>query len=495
MSKQSSILLSKYFEENSFVAGNINSFNKFVDEELQNIVEENKEVEPTIIPANVEKFVIKLDKITVGKPEITEADGSKRDLMPSEARIRNLSYAAPIHLEVSAHVNGVQRENFTTQIGSLPIMLKSKYCHLRNLSRDDLIKRGEDPDDAGGYFIINGTEKVVVAVEDLASNRFVVEEQSTGISDYIGKIFSEQGSYKIPHQIEKLRDELFYMSFTRVKRIPVVVVLKALGMLKDEDIMKHVGLTESGEMYVNLLEFVELKTVEDSLDFIAKKIGITQSREIRIERVKEILDKYLLPHIGEGEKYSLAKAENLCKYLKSFIQISNKDMPLDDKDHYANKRLKMAGDLLADLFRVNIKVLIGDFLYNFQRIVKRGKFPSIKVIIREKLLTQRIYSAMATGNWVGSRKGISQRIERLNYIQMMSFLQRVVSPLSASQENFDARSLHPTHLGRLCMSETPEGTNIGLRKNLALLAEVTDDVNEAELLEQLKGFGLEMRVK
>jgi DNA-directed RNA polymerase beta subunit len=495
MSKGSRLLLSKFFEENSFVAGNIESFNKFVDQELQVIIKENSEIEPTIIPTNVEKFVVKLDKITVGKPEITEADGSKRDLMPTEARLRNLSYAAPIHLEISSHVNGVQRESFTTQIGSLPIMLKSKYCHLRNLSKEDLVKRGEDPDDSGGYFIVNGTEKVVVAVEDLASNRFVLEPQATGISDYIGKIFSEQGSYKIPHQIEKLKDEIFYISFTRVKRIPVVVILKALGMLKDEDIMKQVGLMQSGEMYVNLLEFVDLKTKDDTYDYIAKKIGITQSREIRLERVKEILDKYLLPHIGEGEKYALNKAENLCKYLRSYIQISNGDMPMDDKDHYANKRLKLSGDLLADLFRVNIKVLIGDLLYNFQRIVKRGKFPSIKVIIREKLLTQRIYSAMATGNWVGSRKGISQRIDRLNYINMMSFLQRVVSPLSASQENFDARALHPTHLGRLCMSETPEGTNIGLRKNLALLTQVTQDIDEKDLIGQLKSFGLELRVK
>jgi DNA-directed RNA polymerase subunit B len=157
-----------------------------------------------------------------------------------------------------------------------------------------------------------------------------------------------------------------------------------------------------------------------------------------------------------------------------------------------NKRLKMSGDLMADLFRVNLKVLIGDLLYNFQRIVKRGKFPSIKVIIREKLLTQRIYSSMATGNWVGARKGVSQRIERLNYLQTLSHLQRVVSPLSSSQENFEARSLHSTHMGRLCTSETPEGGNIGLRKNLALLAGISQGVEEEDILPVLIKSGLEM---
>lgn len=489
---KSTVLLKKYFEEGSFVKGNIDSFNRFVDIELPKIIEENQEVEPTIVPANVEEFKIRLEKITVKKPEIIEADGSKRNLLPVEARLRKLSYSAPIYLEFSSIVNGVQRETHTTQIGSMPIMLKSKYCHLKDLSKEDLIKAGEDPYDVGGYFIINGTEKVVVAVEDLAPNRFVVEEQSVGISDFVGKIFSEQGSYRIPHQIEKLRDEIIYISFTRVKRIPVVILLKALGMLKDEEIMKAVGLPQSGEMFVNILQFVDIKDQEDALDLLAKKIGITQVKEVRITRIKEILEKYFLPHIGLKEEDNVLKALNLCKYIRMFIQTANNNLSIEDKDHYANKRLKLSGELLADLFRVNIKVLIGDFLYNFQRIVKRGKFPSIKVIIREKLLTQRIYSSMATGNWVGNRKGISQRIERLNYIQMLSALQRVVSPLSSSQENFDARALHSTHLGRLCMSETPEGTNIGLRKNLALLTRVSAEVDESELLETIKNMGVEV---
>ena len=155
----------------------------------------------------------------------------------------------------------------------------------------------------------------------------------------------------------------------------------------------------------------------------------------------------------------------------------------------------MSGDLLADLVRANLKILIGDMLYNFQRIVKRGKFPNLKVIIREKLLTQRIYSSMATGSWVGGRKGISQRMERLNFLQVQSTLQRVISPLSASQENFEARELHATHLGRLCPIETPEGTNIGLRKNMALLVSVSQESNEEEVMKSLKQMGLKTVAK
>ncbi len=491
MFKAGKLVIKKFFEEKGFVESSIESFNHLIDEELQQIVEENKEIEPTIIPHDIDEFKIRFDKIWVTKPEITEADGSKRPIYPVEARLRHITYAAPCFIEISAHINGVQRESFTTQIGNIPVMLKSKYCHLIGASKDELIENGEDPDDLGGYFIVNGTEKVIINVEDLASNKFLMEKATLGVSEYIGKLFSERGSFKIPHTLEKMKDGIFYITFTRVRRLPVVVLLKALGMLKDEEIMQAVSSKKQyDDVFINLFEFVDIKTEEEALDYIAKKIGITQSKEIRIERMKEILDKYFLPHLGIETEDRLYKGQNLCKYLNKFIRTANEEIPIDDKDHYMNKRLKQSGDLLADLIRVNLKVLIGDLLYNFQRIVKRGKFPSIKVIIREKLLTSRIYSSMATGNWVGGRKGISQRIQRQNYLETMSHLQRVVSPLSTTQENFEARELHATHFGRLCPTETPEGTNIGLRKNLAMLCSITSENPDDEVLKVLKNLGL-----
>lgn len=491
MYKYSKILIEKYFEGQSFVDSNIASFNNFIDKELQGIIEENKEIKPTIIPPNIDDFKIKFNKIWVVKPEMTEADGSKRAIYPIEARLRKITYGAPAFIEVSAYINDVERENFTTQIANLPIMLKSKCCHLNKLSEEELMEKGEDPDDPGGYFIINGTEKALICIEDLAANQLLVEKGTTGTSEYVGKFFSEKGSFKIPHTIEKLKDGIFYLTFTRVKRVPLVVIIKALGLLKDEEITKFVSKDEVyDEVLVNLFEFVEIKAEEEAIDYVARKIGITQSKEVRVERTKEILDKYLLPHLGTDPKDRIVKAYNLCKFIKKFVNVANGKLGVDDKDHYKNKRLKLSGDLLSDLIRVNLKVLVGDLLYNFQRIVKRGKFPSIKVIIREKLLTQRIYSSMATGSWVGGRTGISQRIQRLNFLETLSHLQRVVSPLSSSQENFEARELHPTHLGRLCPIETPEGTNIGLRKNLSLLCSISRESNEDEILKSIKNLGL-----
>ncbi len=484
-------LVRQYFKENSFVKADIDSFNNFIENGLQKIIDANKEIEPTIIPSNIDEFKIKLDKIWVTKPEITEADGSKRIITPMEARIRQLTYAAPIFIEVSAHINGIQRESFTTQVGNMPIMLKSNNCHLAGLSKKELIEKGEDPEDPGGYFIINGTEKVIIKIEDLAPNRFNVNKASVGISEYVGSIFSERGSYKIPHKMEKLRDGILYLTFTRVKRVPVILLIKALGLIKDEEIVKAMGLEDNAEVLINLMEFAHITDREEALYQIAKHIGINQTREILIERVRDILIKYLLPHIGNTEEACRQKALNLCKMFAKFIRVSNNMLPEDDKDHYRNKRLKFSGDLLADLFEANLRVLINDMLYNFQRIVKRGKFPSIKVIIREKLLTQMIYSSMATGSWIGGRTGVSQRMDRLNRIATYSHLQRVISPLSSAQENFEARALHSTHLGRLCPTESPEGTNIGLRKNLALMANASLSVDEDKLLKELKLAGLE----
>ena len=493
MNELSETLIRTYFEEHGFVSSDIESFNNFVETELQKIIEENKDIEPTIIPSNVDEFKIRLDKIWVTKPEITEADGSRRNIYPAEARLRQISYAAPIFIEVSAHINGIQRESFKTQIGSLPIMIKSKSCHLVGMSRDDLITHGEDPDDTGGYFVINGTEKVLIKIEDLAPNAFTVEEATTGISPYVGKIFSEKGSYKIPHTLERLKDGIYYLTFTRVKRIPLFLVLKALGMTNDEEIVTAINLEDDSDLMLNLIEFADVKDAEEAMDQIAKRIGITQTKDIRLARISEILDKYLLPSVGGSFEDRGAKAVNLCKLLFRYAHIASGEQPEHDKDHYGNKRLKMSGDLLADLFRVNMKVLIGDMLYNFQRIVKRGKFPTIKVIIRDKLLTQRIYSSMATGAWIGGRKGVSQRMDRMNVLATLSHLQRVVSPLSTTQENFDARSLHATHLGRLCPTETPEGGNIGLRKNLAILTSVTGPIDQDEFIRKVRAMGVEVQ--
>ena len=118
-------LIRNYFEKHSLVESNIESFNNFMDRGIQDIVNEAQEIIPTIIPSEVKDFKIKLNKITVEKPQIVEADGSKRDIYPMEARLRKLTYSAPVYLGVSAYIDGVEREQFTALIGKIPVMVRN----------------------------------------------------------------------------------------------------------------------------------------------------------------------------------------------------------------------------------------------------------------------------------------------------------------------------------------------------------------------------------
>lgn len=488
------VVVKKYFQDKSFVEANIRSFNKFMDHDIQAIIKDVGDIIPTIIPPDIEDFRIKLDNVKVYKPWLVEADGAKIDILPNEARLRELTYSAPMFVEVNSLVDGVQAENFSTILGKIPVMIKSKYCHLNGLKEEDLIEKGEDPKDSGGYFILNGNERVLVMIEDLASNRFFVERAGVGPSAYTGRLFSERRSLRIPHLIEQMKDGIIYISFTRFKRIPIIAVIKALGLLKDQEITRFISEDKQyDDVFINLYNSIDLKNEEDALDSLAKQSGFALPKEVKIERTREQLDRYLLPHLGITPETRIIKAYNLCKLIKKFLMVAKERHPEEDKDHYMNKRIRLSGDLLADLFTINLRILVNDMMYNFQRLVKRGKFQSIKIIIRDKLLTGRIKSAMATGSWPGGRQGVSQNMERTNFLSTNSHLQRVVSMLSTSQENFEARALHCTHIGRLCPIETPEGTPIGLRKNLAMLSSISHEpYNEESVKKNLSNLGVRL---
>lgn len=265
-------LIEEYFNKHSFVEANLKSFDHFISKELQKIIDEIGEIVPSIIPSDVQEFKIRLDKIWVDKPQIIEADGSRRDVYPAEARLRKLTYSAPMYLEVSAHIDGVQVESFTSEIGRMPLMVKSKFCHLNGLKRDELIAKGEDPDDPGGYFILNGNERVLVMVEDLASNRLFIEKNNVGPSKLNARIFSEGGGLRIPHSIEQMKDGIIYISFTRFKRVPIIAMIKALGLTKDQDITALIsGEKQYDDIFVNLFKVINLKNQEDAVDFLAKE--------------------------------------------------------------------------------------------------------------------------------------------------------------------------------------------------------------------------------
>ena len=480
------LLITKFFEENSLVGSNIASFNDFIDNQLQQIINDVKEAIPAVVPPDVEEVKFEFGTITLRRPTIVEADGSERDLFPMEARLRNLTYSSKVFLEVGLVIDGKERERAEVEIAEIPVMLKSKLCHLSELNADQLIESGEDPEDAGGYFIIDGTERVLVYLEDLAPNTVFSKKITSGPMTHKVSLFSAHDTYRIPHAIERNKEGLFLMSFTTFTKIPFVIVMKALGITVDKEILDLVDYEMNDDLYINLYEALEIKTAADAQEFIAKTMHLALPRDRKIQRVVYMLDNLLLPHIGRDPKHRKAKARFIGRMVKKLTLLKEKKIAPDDRDHYMNKRIRMSGDLLEDLFRTNFKVLVSDILYIFQRGVRRGRIIPLASIVRTKLLTQRIKSAMATGKWTSGRQGVSQRLERDCYTNMYAHLRNVVSLLEASRESFEARELHPTHWGRLCPIESPQGKNIGLRKTLAILSNITKNMNKSEYTKSIK---------
>ena len=476
------LLVKKYLEEHSLVESNITSFNNFVEKRMQEIVQELSETLP-----KEEDIEITLGKIRIGKPLIHEADGSPNYINPAEARLRNLTYSAPVYLEITVK-QGSQIESQEVEVGYIPVIVKSNVCNIAGKSKEECEKLYIDPLDPGGYFIINGNERVMVMSEDLAENQPFIEKSKGKI---MLRLFSRRGSYRIPISVTDTNEGIIELSFSRFKNIPAVVILKSLGMTKESDIAKYIG-KENDELIVNLYEYANIQSPEDAMMLIAEKTSLQGTKKEILDRVKQRMDSYLLPHIGLSKNDRQEKAVTLCKLIKQFL--ISKDSPdnTTDKDHYANKRVRLSGDLLADLFRVNLNILIRDIQHSLQKTQKRKKFYSLKTIAKSTLFTHRIESAIATGNWIGERTGVTQNMDKTNYLAILSQLQRISSSLPGEQENFLARTLHPTHYGRFCPVETPEGTEIGLRKNLAILAKVSTmvELDEKKFLETLMDLGL-----
>jgi DNA-directed RNA polymerase beta subunit len=471
-----------FTREKGMVRFQIDSYNDFISRRIPKVLSEIGVVKPEV--PELGEFKIKLGEFKIGEPSVKEADGSVRGILPLEARARNLTYSAPMFIEMTPILNNIESDTIVVNFGDMPVMVKSRICPLATMSRQELIENGEDPDDPGGYFIINGTERILVLVEEIASNRIITAKVSSGNVAEIARIHSEKDGYIQRHLLERKNDGTITISFANVNKLPIAILLKALGLESDKDIAVVISTDPEiqEEFYVNLYE-TEASTKQGALEDIGKHIKIPQ-KEYRIDRAVKLVDRYLLPHLGQTTDKRIEKAMFLSKAVAKLIKLHLNKIEEDDLDHYSNKRLKLSGDLLEILLR---SILLGKWglitriTYNYQKLTKRGRLPPLQAIVESNVLTNQLVSALAIGSWVGGRTGISQRLERGSYIKTISHMRNVLSPLTSTQEHFEARELHPTHFGKLCTSETPEGSTIGLRKYLAIMAEVTKGVNEKEL--------------
>ena len=447
--------------------------------------------------------IIELGKIRIGRPIVYEANGSQTESIPMMARLRNMTYSAPVYLEFTIVEEGMEIEEVEEEIGNMPVMVKSMLCNLHRHyltgegSSDDDYKnalkiKGEDPQDPGGYFIVNGTERVLVCLEDLAPNRVMVEnEQRYQRKTELAKVFSQREGFRALTVVEKKKDGILQVSIPVASgQVPLAVLMMALGMESADDIMQ--AITNDPEMQNLILANIEeihstegIYTTQEALEYMERRFAAGQSKEYRKKRINYILDNTLLPHLNTTYEARLKKAVFLGRMAREVLELNRGQRKPDDKDHYANKRLKLAGNLMEELFRSGLQALLNDMKYQMERSYSKRKENRIHHAVRRDVLTNKIMHAMATGNWTGGRAGVSQLLDRTCNMATLSHLRRVISPLTRSQPHFEARDLHPTQFGRLCPNETPEGQNCGLVKNLALMVDVSENLPDAHIREVL----------
>jgi len=538
-------IVESYFKHRSLVNHQLASYNDCIpigdgkESRMENIVrnirigsdEPVEDDEGGLVKLDLldKEIIVRLKNLRLGRPTIKEANGAEHHATPMECRLRKLTYFSPVYLDFKIFRDDLPpspgsemgfQEETSVHIGNLPIMVRSARCNLnpnhadenRRLSPETstedserytqlLRKYGEDPLDPGGYFIINGTERVLISMEDLAPNRVTVEKNKKYAHEtQVAKIFSQKDGVRKPLNVEKRRDGMLMVKIPSAGTtpIPLVLLMRALGVAKDMDIFASIAGPPEAMKYTvaNLNDLRDneeygVDTSEEALAWLEKKFAAGQQKEYRESRIQNLLDNELLPHLGSKFDNREKKAIFLGRIARQVLEMAIMDKDPNDKDHYANKRVRLAGDLVEDLFRVSLQQLARDLKYQLERHHNRKRELRISSCLRPDVLTTKIMHALATGNWVGGRSGVSQLLDRTTYLSALSHMRRVTSPLVRSQPHFEARDLHPTQWGRLCPNETPEGQNCGLVKNAAQMIDVSEEVPEEDVKALLKEAGVD----
>ncbi|EPB70200.1 DNA-directed RNA polymerase, beta subunit [Ancylostoma ceylanicum] len=452
------LLVPAFLKVRGLVKQHIVSFDYFVNQEIKTIMLANQKITSDANP----NFYLKYLDIRVGKPSSEEGLNQIHDkITPQECRLRDMTYAAPINVDVE-YTRGSQR------------------------AEEELARVQECPYDPGGYFIVKGSEKVLSSTAEKKSKTYVI---------------ARRNRYWLRHN--QLTDD-----------IPVAIVFKAMGVESDYNIISAVGLEEK---YVTAFAASldecsanNISTQQQAINYITTKIkarkyggpyGVAASSNIPVPKEHEAVDflsTSMICHIPCNDGNFKMKAIFLGLMTRRLIQAELGECDLDDRDFYGNKRLELAGSLLSLLFE--------DVFKRFNSELKRvadnslGKTLAAPLDIvkhmRQDLITHAISNALSTGNWIikrfrMERHGVTQVLSRLSYISALGMMTRINSTFEKTRKVSGPRSLQPSQWGMLCPSDTPEGEACGLVKNLALISHITTDSDERPVLRLLFNSGVE----
>jgi DNA-directed RNA polymerase II subunit RPB2 len=488
-------LIRDYFSRNDMANIQKESFDFFIHHRLQKIIDEEPFVECCI--KNQEYFRIEFGQVYVDHPYILDENRIVRYIFPNEARIRELTYASPVLINIKTlwyKKCGDDREVLEEKthnricIAKIPMMIGTSKCNLFTKTPLQKQEQGECQYDNGGYFIVKGKERVLVAQERMNHNNVYVFQQHHAKYRYYSEIrsISEETGHSVLTQM-KLQENDFKITMTLpyiTQDISVGCVFRALGLsYEDLERLLRSSLREVYEdarvrPFLNAIyrEFVCLEDDRQANLFLSQFTMHVLSREKKEQYIKQILTNELFPHLGiccSLEQKTIFMGHMMYKLFMVFLGRCVED----DRDHISNKRIETAGYLLSELFRTLYK----RFIRSLEPIIAKRQ-DVMASIMRFNILTHGIKHCFSTGNWGLPksnyvRTGVSQILSRLTYNSFLSHLRRIIIPIGKEGKNTKIRQIHSSSVFFVCPNETPEGHSAGIVKNFAIMTRVSNKID------------------
>lgn len=460
--------LESYFREYGLVRHQIETFNRFVLFDIENIIRD----EPYICHTrdNGERHVLKFFGAFVEKPYSTSDDRLRVIIYPTKARVSDLTYECNLYVQVEETVSlgdgTIVRRQIHNRVllAKIPCMLRSVVCHLTGLSDRQLLDLQENPTCQGGYFIINGKERVLVGQIRNVYNSPLCFWKGDDLLCEMRSISDESGhsvlvSLKITSTLQIL------CKIPHIKEwFPLAILFMALTNDSVEACIKVPGFQR---YYTRMMLDTVDMTQNEAIDYISR----FRSRKTNTMLLLKI---EIFPHLGIHCTIEQIVA-SLSLMTRQLLAVHSGKLPVSDLYSYSNKRVEMSGQLIADLF----KMLYKKFLKTLLLTLEKQNRVEMNGLFKMAGITTGLAYSFATGNWGVQRNnyirtGVSQVPHpKLSSLGIYSALRRIFIPSSKEGKSNKIRQLHPSSAFYVCPSETPEGQSVGVVLNLALLCHVS----------------------
>jgi len=492
-----------YFNQKNYMFRHLyDSYNKFIEEDVKNFLELGDHIfTESMTTTTYYKYRFKYENVRVEEPVLSNG---VEPMFPAYARRNRQTYSIKIIADVTQYqeiIDIASEKKTTNRIGTtakdyhvatIPLMVRSKWCAL--ITHKDS-QSSECEYDPGGYFIVNGNEKVVISQDRMVENKpLVFIKKDSGTISHVVQVNSRSYDKNGIIQVLMIRlrkNKILTLRVPILNEINVCVMFRALGFVSDKQI---IGLITHDDCDNDMIDLVRLTldacknekgnrilTEENAIDYlipkmrIIKKYSQTDQDVALVQKrmhLKNLLEYNFLPHVEGGIR---KKAYYLGYMINRLLRVYLKRLKLDDRDSYVNKRIDLPGDLMFELYKQQDKKMLGDCKKYFDTRNKDHDTP-VYVIqnIKPNTIEQGFKASLSTGYWI-RKQGVAQMLQRLTYIQTISFLRRVDAPGgdNSSMKLTNPRHLHPSSVGFLDPGQTPEHAKVGLTKHLSIIASIT----------------------